>query len=394
MDECKIILNTGLRGVKIAQTRISDVDGNAGRLIYRGYLIQELASRATFEEVAYLLLFEKLPSQTELLDFKGQLSREREVPAELIAALKTRPVKSLAMDVLQAAVSMLANHDPELPLSTLDGSVRMAIRLIAKTATLVAAWHRIRNGLEPVMPDPRLDHAANFLYMLKKETPDPQIAGFLDVCLVLHAEHSFNASTFAAREVASTRAHMYAAVSAAIGSLSGELHGGANARVMDMLLRIGTTDAVESYVQTEFAAGRKIMGLGHAVYNVDDPRAFILAPMSKILGEKIGDTRWYDISILLESRAKAAFNQKKGMDIVVNVDFYSASLYYAMGIPMDLFTPVFAVSRVAGWVTHVIEEQYAGASAKPVLYRPESEYIGDYCGPETCTFTPIEKRPS
>ena len=394
MDDCKIILNTGLRGVKIAQTRISDVDGDAGRLIYRGYLIQELASRATFEEVAYLLLFEKLPSQTELLDFKGQLSREREVPADLIAALKTRPANALAMDVLQAAVSMLANHDPELPQSSQEGSVRMAIRLIAKTATLVAAWHRIRNGLEPVKPDPRLDHAANFLYMLKKEPPDPQVAGFLDVCLVLHAEHSFNASTFAAREVASTRAHMYAAVSAAIGSLSGELHGGANARVMDMLLKIGTPDAVESYVQTEFAAGRKIMGLGHAVYNVDDPRAFILAPMSKTMGEKIGDTRWYDISRLLETRAKAAFNQRKGMDIVVNVDFYSASLYYAMGIPMDLFTPVFAVSRVAGWVTHVIEEQYAGASAKPVLYRPESEYVGDYCGPETCSFTPIEKRSS
>jgi citrate synthase len=394
MDDCKIILNTGLRGVKIAQTRISDVDGDAGRLVYRGYTIQDLASRATFEEVAYLLLFEKLPSRTELLDFKAQLSREREVHADLIAALKTRPSNAMAMDVLQAAVSMLANHDPELPQSTQDGSVRMAIRLIAKTATLVAAWHRIRHGLEPVPPDSRLDHAANFLYMLKKETPDPEIAGFLDVCLVLHAEHSFNASTFAAREVASTRAHMYAAVSAAIGSLSGELHGGANARVMDMLLKIGTPDAVESFVQTEFAAGRKIMGLGHAVYNVDDPRAFILAPMSKTMGEKIGDTRWYDISRLLETRAKAAFNQRKGMDIVVNVDFYSASLYYAMGIPMDLFTPVFAVSRVAGWVTHVIEEQFAGASSKPVLYRPESEYVGDYCGPETCSFTPIENRPS
>ena len=392
MDDCKIILNTGLRGVKIAQTRISDVDGDAGRLIYRGYLIQDLASRATFEEVAYLLLFEKLPSQAELLNFKGQLSRERELPADLIAALKTRPANALAMDVLQAAVSMLANHDPELPQCTRDSTVRMAIRLIAKTATLVAAWHRIRHGLEPVMPNPRLDHAANFLYMLNKETPDPEIAGFLDVCLVLHAEHSFNASTFAAREVASTRAHIYAAVSAAIGSLSGELHGGANARVMDMLLKIGTPDAVESYIQTEFTAGRKIMGLGHAVYNVDDPRAFILTPMSKIMGEKIGDTRWYDISRLLETTAKAAFNQRKGMDIVVNVDFYSASLYYAMGIPVDLFTPVFAVSRVAGWVAHVIEEQYAGASAKPVLYRPESEYVGDYCGPETCSFTPIENR--
>ena len=392
MDDCKIILNTGLRGVKIAQTRISDVDGNAGWLIYRGYLIQELASRATFEEVAYLLLFERLPSKSELENFTAELVREREIPPELIAALQTRPASAMAMDVLQAAISMLANHDPELPHVSQDGSVRTAIRLIAKTATLVAAWHRIRRGLDPVSPNPLLYHAANFLYMLNNEAPDSEIAHFLDVCLVLHAEHSFNASTFAAREVASTKAHMYAAVSAAIGSLSGELHGGANARVMDMLLNIGTTEAVESYVQTEFAAGRKIMGLGHAVYNVDDPRAFILAPMSKAMGEKIGDTRWYDISRLLENRAKAAFNQQKGMDIVVNVDFYSASLYYAMGIPIDLFTPVFAVSRVAGWVAHVIEEQYAGASAKPVLYRPESEYVGDYCGPETCSFTPIETR--
>jgi citrate synthase len=392
MDDCKIILNTGLRGVKIAQTRISDVDGNAGRLIYRGYLIQELASRATFEEVAYLLLFEKLPSTSELENFSAELVREREIPPELIAALQTRPASAMPMDILQAAISMLANHDPELPRVSQDGSVRMAIRLIAKTATLVAAWHRIRRGLDPVSPNPRLSHAANFLYMLKNETPDPEVTRFLDICLVLHAEHSFNASTFAAREVASTKAHMYAAVSAAIGSLSGELHGGANARVMDMLLKIGTTEAVESYVQTEFSAGRKIMGLGHAVYNVDDPRAFILAPLSKIMGEKIGDTRWYDISCLLEIRAKAAFNQQKGMDIVVNVDFYSASLYYAMGIPIDLFTPVFAISRVAGWVAHVIEEQYAGASAKPVLYRPESEYVGDYCGPATCSFTPIETR--
>jgi citrate synthase len=392
MDDCKIVLNTGLRGVKIAQTRISDVDGTSGRLIYRGYLIQELASHATFEEVAYLLLFEKLPSQSELQAFKAQLARERGISPELIDALKTRPAHAMPMDVLQAGISLLANHDPELPQVSRDGSVRMAIRLIAKTATLVAAWHRIRLGLEPVSPDSGLDHASNFLYMMKNEAPDPEIARFLDACLVLHAEHSFNASTFAAREVASTKAHIYAAVSAAVGSLSGELHGGANARVMDMLLKIGSIDAVESYVQTEFAAGRKIMGLGHAVYSVDDPRAFILAPMSRIMGEKIGDTRWYEISRLLETRAKAAFNQKKGMDIVVNVDFYSASLYYTMGIPIDLFTPVFAISRVAGWVAHVIEEQYGGAAAKPVLYRPESEYVGDYCGPETCSFTPIGNR--
>ena len=392
MDDCKIILNTGLRGVKIAQTRISDVNGDAGRLIYRGYVIQELASRATFEEVAYLLLFEKLPSQSELSEFKSWLSREREIPSAVIEALKACPSHAIPMDILQAAISLLANHDPEISHPLHDASVRMAVRLIAKTATVVAAWNRIRKGQEPLPPRSDLDHAANFLYMMNNETPDPEVSHFMDVCLILHAEHSFNASTFAAREVASTGAHIYAAVSAAVGSLSGPLHGGANARVMDMLLAIGSLDAVESYVQTELNAGRKIMGLGHAVYNVDDPRAFILAPMSKTMGEKIGDTRWYDISKRLETAAKAAFNQRKGMDIVINVDFYSASLYYSMGIPIDFFTPVFAVSRIAGWTTHVIEEQYAGASAKPVLYRPESEYIGDYCGPQICSFIPVGQR--
>lgn len=391
MDDCKIILNTGLRGVKIAQTRISDVDGDAGKLVYRGYLIQELVA-ATFEEVAYLLLFEKLPSEKELMEFKGMLAENRNLPEEIISALKTRPHNALPMDIIQSGISMLADHDPEIPGSSHENSIRMAVRLIAKMGSLVAAWHRIRKGLEPVIPDPKIGHAANFLYMLNNESPDPEVARFLDVCLVLHAEHSFNASTFAAREVASTRAHMYAAVSAAVGSLSGELHGGANARVMEMLMNIGSLDAVESYVRTELRARRKIMGLGHAVYNVDDPRAFILAPMARIMGEKIGDTRWYEMSRLLEIKAKEAFKQLKDMDIVVNVDFYSASLYYAMGIPIDLFTPVFAVSRVAGWVAHIIEEQYAGASSKPVLYRPESEYIGDYCGKDICSFIPIEKR--
>jgi citrate synthase len=209
---------------------------------------------------------------------------------------------------------------------------------------------------------------------------------------VLHAEHSFNASTFAAREVASTTAHIYAAVSAAMGSLSGALHGGANTRVMNMLLKIGSVDAVEKYISDELTAGRKIMGLGHAVYNVDDPRAAIIAPMSEKMGKRLGDTRWYDISKTLEQKAKEAFKKRKNMDIFVNVDFYSASLYYYMGIAVDLFTPIFAISRIAGWSAHVIEEQYADAAPKPMLYRPESKYIGDYCGPNECSFVPMEKR--
>jgi citrate synthase len=296
------------------------------------------------------------------------------------------------MDILQAAVPMLAHHDPDLTDTSRDAALRMAQRLIAKFPTVLAAWHRIRSGLAPVAPAADLGHAANFLYMLNGQTPDETAARAIDTALVLHAEHAFNASTFAAREVASTQAHMYAAVAAGVGSLSGALHGGANAKVMQMLLTLGTTDKVEAFVNTELDAGRKIFGLGHAVYDVDDPRAHILAPMSKALGERAGDPRWYEISTRIEKTAKEIFRRRKNADIPVNVDFYSASLYYYLGIPVDLFTPVFAIARVAGWAAHIIEEQFAGAAPKPVLYRPESEYVGDYCGPEVCEFTPLEQR--
>jgi len=293
---------------------------------------------------------------------------------------------------LQSAVSMLAQHDPEIQDTSREASQRMAIRLIAKIPTVLAIWHRIRNNQEPVAPSDDLNHAANFLYMLCGEMPDDEVAHFFDVCLVLHAEHSFNASTFAAREVASTRAHMYAAVAAAVASLSGELHGGANVRVMEMLLQIGDVGAVEEYVNRVLDEGKKIMGLGHAVYQTDDPRAFILAPMSKRMGEKIGETKWFEMSNILEQKGKAAFKARKGSAIYVNVDFYSASLYYAMRIPVDFFTPVFAVARIAGWASHVLEEQYAEAAPKPMLYRPESDYVGDYCGPDVCEFVALEDR--
>ena len=391
-EECRPVLNTGLRGLVIADTRISDVQGAAGKLIYRGYLIQDLANTTSFEEVAYLLLFEKLPNAAELKGFKEQLTAERDIPAEVIAALKTRPKNALVMDILQAGVALLANHDSDVSDQTQEAAVRMAIRLVAKFPTVIAAWDRIRNDKEPLKPSPNLDHAANFLYMLKGKEPDEEDGRFMDTCLVLHAEHSFNASTFAAREVASTRAHIYAAIAAAVGSLSGELHGGANMRVMEMLSEIGSVDKVEAYVNQQFDAGRKIFGLGHAVYDTDDPRAHILAPMSKRMGERIGDTRWYEMSQLLEKTGKAEFKKRKGKDIYVNVDFYSASLYYAMGIPIDLFTPVFAISRISGWTAHVIEEYFAGAAPKPMLYRPESEYIGDYCGPDVCEFEPLQER--
>jgi citrate synthase len=392
MEECKPMLNTGLRGVVIADTRICEVDGANGRLIYRGYLVQDLAENATFEEVSFLLLYEKLPGQDELKEFKSQLAAQRALAPEVIAAMKTRPKEALPMDVLQAVVPMLANHDPDVKDQSHEAVLRMATRLIAKFGTVIAAWERIRNSQEPVEPSPDLDHAANFLYMLSGEVPDDEVARYLDKALVLHAEHSFNASTFAAREVASTRAHIYAAVAAAVGSLSGDLHGGANARVMEMLFKIGSPEAVKDYVNQEFDAGRVIFGLGHAVYDTDDPRAYIVSAMSKAMEEKIGKTRWYETSALLEKTGKAEFKRRKDKDIYVNVDFYSGSLYLALGIPVDLFTPVFAISRISGWSAHVIEEQFAGAAPKPMLYRPESDYVGDYCGPEVCEFTPMDDR--
>jgi citrate synthase len=390
-EECKITLNTGLRGVTIANTRICEVDGKNGRLIYRGYKIQDLAG-ASYEEVVHLLLHEYLPTAEELTAYRKRLAAEREIPASLIAALRTCPSKALPMDILQAAVPMLAHHDPDIAEYSKDAALRVAHRLVARFPTIVAAWHRIRSGLDPVAPSPELAHAANFIYMLNGRMPEETAIRAIDTALVLHAEHAFNASTFAAREVASTQAHMYAAVAAGVGSLSGALHGGANAKVMQMLLKLGSPDKVADFVNTELDAGRKIFGLGHAVYDVDDPRAHILAPMSKALGERTGNPRWYEMSTLIEKTAKEIFRKRKNADIPVNVDFYSASLYHYLGIPVDLFTPVFAIARVAGWAAHVIEEQFAGAAPKPVLYRPESEYVGDYCGPEVCEFVPIENR--
>lgn len=392
MEAAPDVRNIGLRGIVVASTNISEVNGDIGRLVYRGYLIQDLAKRVTFEETVHLLLKQKLPNKSELESISGQLSAERELPAEVIAALKTRPKSSLPMDILQASAAILANHDPELTDISKEANLRKAIRLVAKFATIVAAWDRIRNGQEPIDPNPELSHAANFLYMLKGEPPDEDIARFFDTALVLHADHGFNASTFSAREIASTRAHIYAAVAGAVGSLSGELHGGANTKVMEMLMEIGSPDNVENYVRQRFDTGQRIMGFGHAVYRVDDPRAHILEPMSKIVGERFNETKWYEISALLEKVAKEEFHNRKGRDIPVNVDFYSASLYYGMGIARDLFTPIFAISRVAGWTAHVIEEQFAEAAPKPMLYRPESDYIGDYCGPEVCEFVPIDDR--
>ena len=390
--DCRPTIDVGLRGVVVASTHISKVDGAAGKLIYRGYLAKDLAKSSTYEEIVFLLLYEKLPDIDELTGFRKQLASERRLPDSIIDILRMLPADAQPMDVLQTAIAALASDDPDAKQADREAYLRMAVRLVARLATVVASWHRIRKGREVIPPREDLGHAANFLYMLSGEVPDDDLSRFFDVCLVLHAEHSFNASTFTARQIASTRAHMYSSIVGAIGSLSGELHGGANVRVMEMLMRIGAVDQVDAYVQQELDAGRVIFGLGHAVYQVDDPRAHILAPMSKVLGERMGQPQWYEISTALEKAGKAAFKARKGVDIFANVDFYSASLYYAMGIEVDLFTPVFAVSRIAGWTAHVLEERFGEAASKPALYRPKSLYTGDYCGPDECVYIPVDDR--
>lgn len=391
-NECTPVLNTGLRGVDVASSKICDVQGKEGKLIYRGYLIQDLAEKANFEEICFLLLYERLPKAQELEDFTKSLAAKRPVPQNVFDLMDSLPKETNPMDVLQLVTPMLIQTDPNAGKEGMENTLNSAENLIAGMATITAAWDRIRNGNTPVAPDPDLGHSANFLYMLNGEKPNDEAAHFFDTGLVLHAEHSFNASTFTARQVASTKAHIYAAISAAIGSLSGALHGGANVRVMKMLKEIGSVDKIDDYISNILDSGGLIMGLGHAVYQTDDPRAIILAPMSKRMGEIAGDTTWYELSKELEVKGKAAFMERKNREIFCNVDFYSASLFYAMGIATDMFTPLFAVSRVSGWTAHVIEEQFAMAAPKPSLYRPGAAYVGDYCGPDECSYTEIEKR--
>lgn len=393
MDDCTLpVINTGLRGVDVASSKICDVKGKEGKLIYRGFLIEDLAKKAEFEEICFLLLYERLPQKEELADFTQSLKQKRQIPENIYTILKSLPPDMDPMDVLQMVSPLLVQNDPDAGSGTLEGTLYSAENLISGMATLTAAWDRIRNGKEPVAPDNSLNHAANFLYMLNNEMPDAETARFFDTALVLHAEHSFNASTFTARQVASTKAHIYAAISAAMGSLSGPLHGGANVRVMKMLKEIGSEDKIDAYVQNILDTGGLIMGLGHAVYQTDDPRAIILAPMSKRMGEISGETLWYELTKALEIKGKAVFKEKKDREIYCNVDFYSASLFYAMGIATDLFTPLFAVSRVSGWAAHVIEEKFAIAAEKPSLYRPGAEYVGDYCGPDECLYVDIDDR--
>lgn len=382
--------NIGLRGIEVADTRISNIDGKRGRLIYRGYDILDLTKHSSYEETSYLLLHDELPSKSQLHAFGKKMADARWIPKPMQKNMGNWRKDADPMDMLQAFVAALAGYYDE-EFTNKESSYDRACNLIAKVPTIVASWQRIRNQMDPVDPDPSMGHAASFLYMMSGDRPDKELESIFDVCLILHAEHTFNASTFTARQVASTRAHMYSASSAAIGALSGELHGGANYEVMKMLLDIGDVDRVESWIKERMDRNERIMGMGHAVYKTYDPRAQVLKEMSRKLGAKTGQP-WFDITEQVEQITAAEMKRRKGRDIYPNVDLYSASIYYMLGIPMDLNTPIFAISRVAGWAAHVIEEKFAEAAPKPALYRPKAVYVGKDCGPDGCEYKPIDLR--
>jgi citrate synthase len=372
---------TGLRGVVAASSSIGDVDGEKGELIYQGLNIHDLATKSTFEEVVFLLWNGRLPKRAELDELRKNLTAAYALPGQIIELIKGMyarvPADAEPMDALRTVVSALALFDEESRDLSRDATFRVATRLTARFPTIVAAMDRARKDLDPVNPNPDLNIATNFLYMLKGEMPDEFDAQVMDVALILQADHELNASTFTARVVAATLADMYSAVTAALGALSGPLHGGANTAVMKMLLEIGSLDRVESFVRDALANKRKIMGWGHAVYRTDDPRATHLRKLSKEMGERKGDTKWYDMTAKVEEVMK----REKGL--LPNVDAYSASTYYMMGIPLDLYTPIFAVSRISGWTAHILE-QYANNK----LIRPRAEYIG----PRNVPYVPIDER--
>lgn len=367
----------GLRGVAAASSSVSDVNGEKGELIYQGYNIHDLAEHSTFEEVAFLLWHKRLPTAGELAELKQTLSESYSVPAEVLDLMRRFPREADPIDVLRTAVSSLEFYDQSARDLSRDASLARAAKLTAQFPTLVAASDRLRRGLEPLAPDPQHNIATNFLYLLKGELPTEHDARVFDVCLILHADHELNASTFSARVIAGTLATIYAAVTGAITALSGPLHGGANTNVMKMFLEIGDLDKVETFIKDALISKRKIMGFGHAVYKTEDPRATHLRRFSQEMGERAGDTKWYEMS----RRVEEVMMQEKGL--YPNVDFFSASAYYSMGIPLDLYTPIFAVSRISGWTAHILE-QYA----ENKLIRPRAEYTG----PRGLTYVPIDQR--
>ena len=370
----------GLEGVVVTSSRLCFIDGQRGVLAYRGHDIHDLARSATFEEVCYLLWHGRLPTRAELGDLQTELARWRALPAPVVRLMRSLP-PGHTMDTVRTLVSLLAHHDPDAGDDSPRAALRKAVRLTAQVGTLVATIGRVSAGGAAVDPDPVLGHAANFLYMLTGERPTALAARAFDVALILHADHEFNASTFAARVAAATLTDLHSTIVAGVAALKGPLHGGANAEVMKMLIAIGKDadgERVESAIRDMLDRKKRVPGFGHRVYRTEDPRATHLRELSRNLGAQAGDRRWFEMSQRIEAV------MKRETQIDANVDFYSASTYYVLGIAVDLFTPIFVVSRVAGWTAHVLE-QYANNR----LIRPRA----DYTGPEyPQQFVPLDQR--
>lgn len=359
------VISRGLEGIIAAETHIGDVRGQSGQLIYRGYDINDLAGQVSYEEIVYLLWHGQLPNRRELEKLTTALRAERELPQGVINFIQHAPKSAAPIDVMRTAVSMLGCYPTLRPELDMSENEAIAIKLVAQIGIVAAYFHRARSGRELPRVRRDLSEAAHFLWLMTGEEPSPDAVRTLDVAYVLHAEHGFNASTFTARVVASTLSDMYSAISAAIGALKGPLHGGANEGVIHMLQEIGSPDKVDAWLEDALAQKKKIMGIGHRVYKVLDPRAPHLKAMAITLSNQLGEAKWIQMS----ERIAQTMKEKKNLN--ANVDFYSATVYYSLGIPTDLFTPIFAIARMAGWTAHVLEQL-----ADNRLFRPLSEYVG------------------
>jgi 2-methylcitrate synthase len=367
----------GLEGVVAAETKLCDLDGANGRLAYCGYDIAELARLASFEEVCHLLWHGELPKPAQLDTLVVGLTVAREIPAELVQAFRLMPKATDPMRVLQASTAILGMSDPDTTDNAHAANVRKAVRLTAQYATAICAHHRVRQGLAPVAPLAGVSHAANFLYMLTGERPNPAATKAFDASLTLYAEHELNASTFTTRAIVSTQSDMHSAAAGGVGALKGPLHGGAGEAVMHTLMEIGEVANVDAFAEKALAEKRRFMGMGHRVYKAGDPRAAILKGMAEEACRQSGQFKWYEMAVKLHDRISKAKN------LIPNVDFYSAPLFYSLGIPVDLFTPVIAAGRIAGWAANIIEQHDDNR-----LIRPRADYIGA----KRRAFVPIEKR--
>ena len=377
MDKEGTQLIRGLEGVVAAETALCDLDGKNGRLAYRGYDIEDLARRASFEEVCHLLWYGELPTAAQLDKTTLGLIAARDVPAELVQAFGLMPKDTDPMRVLQSVVAMLGMRDPDATDDSREANFRKAMRLTSQIASAICVHHRVRSGLEPIRPAPDLSLAANFLYMLTGKRPSGVVAKAFDASLTLYAEHELNASTFTTRVIVSTQSDMHSAVAGGVGALKGPLHGGAGEAVMRTLMEIGEVANVDAFVAKALGERRRLMGMGHRVYKAGDPRAAILKGMAEDACRQSGQFKWYEMAVNLHARVNEA---KK---LIPNVDFYSSPLFYSLGIPVDLFTPVIAAGRIAGWTANIIEQHEDNR-----LIRPR----GDYIGPGRRAFVPLDRR--